>query len=367
MGLAYPPEVKLARRLLSKNSLNEPFDIRSLVEKFATITEKSIPIEGIDGICLHLKTPGKSPKIIVNSDSSRTRKNFTLAHELGHIIIPWHYGSIADKIEEDRSKFNTKYWELEREANRFASEVLMPFDWIYSLYQKNPDSEFLLREIQNCCDVSEMAAEIRLKNAIQEIEHILIPPERVLAQFAKTNSLAETQKDLTTESGLAEDRVAELMVRQFPSRIAYCIESDDIVIKTGGSPNSHPFTQWGNTKFEKKPYKYYKKYEVFSSKAYNTHWWDLEYDFEIDDDNREWREILDIIVNDVFPDNVVEYKRTINGKIAGAYSIWKQKKKGTITQFMADVIYRFNHPRFRNLLEHQDFLKFVKRRCGALG
>ena len=142
MRLAQSPEIKMAQKIIKRHSLKIPFDLDSLVKKYATVIYKSISVDGVDGVCLHLKTAGKTPTVIVNMDSARTRQKFTLAHELGHIIIPWHLGTFIDKVDENNVNSNMEYWVLEREANRFASELLMPFDWIYSLYQTNSDPHF---------------------------------------------------------------------------------------------------------------------------------------------------------------------------------------------------------------------------------
>lgn len=94
MGLVQFPEIKMARKVIQKHSLKVPFDLDSVVIQYAKIIYKPIPVDGVDGICLHLKTAGKTPTVIVNANSTRTRQKFTLAHELGHIIIPWHYGNV---------------------------------------------------------------------------------------------------------------------------------------------------------------------------------------------------------------------------------------------------------------------------------
>jgi len=161
---------------------------------------------------LHLKTAGKTPTVIVNADSARPRQKFTLAHELGHIIIPWHLGTFIDKVDENNVTSNTEYWVLEREANRFASEVLMPFDWIYSLYQENPDPHFLHWQIGAHCGVSDMAASIRIGKAIEEIEHILMPTDLILQLYRNLDDLAEVQNEIVNRTKLSPRRVAQQMV-----------------------------------------------------------------------------------------------------------------------------------------------------------
>jgi len=93
------PEVRIARRLVERLALTPPVNIKSLVRSYADLSFRHIPEPGVDGICLNLKVPGKRPKVVVNSGNPTTRKRFTLAHELGHILIPWHLGSIIDNLD----------------------------------------------------------------------------------------------------------------------------------------------------------------------------------------------------------------------------------------------------------------------------
>lgn len=70
---------------------------------------KDLKIDGVSFI-----TPEGTPVILVNNDRPNSRKNFTIAHELGHIIM--HFKSFID----------SEFRDVEDEANRFAAELLMP-------------------------------------------------------------------------------------------------------------------------------------------------------------------------------------------------------------------------------------------------
>ena len=367
MGLTHSPIVKMARRFIKKHSLEVPFDLDSLVGEYAEVIYKVIPIDGVDGICLNLKTAGKTPKVIVNANSPTTRQKFTLAHELGHIIIPWHYGTIIDEIEENIVTYNSRYWELESEANRFASEILMPFDWIFSLYKQNRDPLYLRYQICTYCGVSEIAADIRLQNAIAEIAYLLMPTDLILQLYNNSNDLAKTQKELVEITKFSQKRVAEFMVRELPGRVVYCIERGNKVIACGGSRASYPFYQFEGEDFINSPYTHFKSYAISRSGDINTHWWVLDSKFNIPDDDRNWREILDKIVSDISPtQGAKKFKASVNGIVSGAHGSWKQKKQGSdIDKFVENTIYRFNNPNFNNLAQHPDFLVFIKKRCEA--
>ncbi|MFD1851647.1 helix-turn-helix domain-containing protein [Oceanobacillus bengalensis] len=126
---------KLARQKigLSKNSNN---NFLFLLEKAgAFVFEKGI-VENIDAYSLW--TEDNRPYIILGSlKKSAVRRNFDLAHELGHLLL--HY-----KVEfamQDKKEYRT----LEDEANYFASEFLLPEDFFledckHIEKKSNPDS-----------------------------------------------------------------------------------------------------------------------------------------------------------------------------------------------------------------------------------
>jgi Zn-dependent peptidase ImmA (M78 family) len=94
---------------------NEPVrDICSLIENSGiVIVEIEYDIELFDGASFI--TDDGTPAIVINGRFGNDRKRFTLAHELGHIIMHLSRDFI---FSESRDK--------EDEANRFASEFLMP-------------------------------------------------------------------------------------------------------------------------------------------------------------------------------------------------------------------------------------------------
>lgn len=150
-------EERLAARLVRERGLTPPIDVERLARSFATVTNKQFPIS-IDGLCLDLNVKGKTPKIWVAEGLPRVRRRFTLAHEIGHIKIPWHTGTIVDEIDAPRSRERGKYQEMEAEANRFAAELLMPTDWVMETINRTPHLTDVMRIIVEVADVSYPAA-----------------------------------------------------------------------------------------------------------------------------------------------------------------------------------------------------------------
>ncbi|TPL67552.1 MULTISPECIES: ImmA/IrrE family metallo-endopeptidase [unclassified Mesorhizobium] len=79
-------------------------------------------------------TPDKfNGSILFNEASPRERRRFTIAHELGHFLIPSHVPSAEGRflcklqdMRELKGGESDRRLKMEVEANRFASQLLMP-------------------------------------------------------------------------------------------------------------------------------------------------------------------------------------------------------------------------------------------------
>lgn len=151
------PEERMAARLIDRLGASPPVNVEQICRGLAHLKFKRFPIE-VDGLCLDLKLSGKRPTIWVSSTISYVRKRFTIAHEIGHIIIPWHRGTIVDDIDAPSSSEQSKYRALEAEANRFAAELLMPSAWVIGIAERAEHAAGLMHTIHEVADVSQPAA-----------------------------------------------------------------------------------------------------------------------------------------------------------------------------------------------------------------
>jgi len=155
---------KRARRFFTVKNLTLPVDIENIVKDYADVEEDFIPCDG-DAICINNK--GR-PLIVLRKNVPDGRKRFTLAHELGHIQIPWHIGMLSCHTDEDDKIDLSNYYQMEREANIFAAELLMPQSWLKDLVdmKKDLDIKELLDIISEQAQVSFSAALYNLINVI---------------------------------------------------------------------------------------------------------------------------------------------------------------------------------------------------------
>jgi len=152
------PEEKMARRVLTIRNLLPPYDLDALATEYAELEYLSLPYE-VDGITIGIGSARK-PRILVNASAAATRRKFTLAHELGHILIPWHTGTIISHL--DPREVDVAYMQMEAEANRFAAELLMPSDWLTAQFKVACTVEAYFRTIQTTVGASRKATFYKL-------------------------------------------------------------------------------------------------------------------------------------------------------------------------------------------------------------
>lgn len=138
---------------------NIPIRIGDLAKSFGIDVKISTLDVGISGM-IHPDKGGY--KIVINKHEPEYRRRFTLAHELAHFIL--HRDLIGSGISDNvlyRSQLSDA---REAEANRLASDILMPVDKVNELR-----SELLVSKLADAVSllahrfkVSEEAMRIRL-------------------------------------------------------------------------------------------------------------------------------------------------------------------------------------------------------------
>lgn len=312
------PEEKIARKILSKHSLEIPFDLDKLVRNYANLIYKSIPISGVDGLSLNIKVVGKIPTVIINQNAPRTRQLFTLAHELGHLIIPWHCGIDIEDIDTVHSEWimDLKYREMEEEANRFAAEILMPQSCIEKLLLSDTTLASLHFQVCSLTGVSEQAAAIRLSQIL-------------------------------------------------PKNILYCAEADGIILYSGVSNSTMAKIPSKGT-FKVKEMFPDADYSCNSVKGARIHWWRLDEKKvnSSENDTRTWREILDTMTSHFNEKDRHKIKASINAKIAYVNGEIKRKTEPDVDSLYTECYYRLLHDdKLLFLVSHPDFKIFLSKKA----
>ncbi|MDD7303674.1 MAG: ImmA/IrrE family metallo-endopeptidase [Prevotellaceae bacterium] len=126
--------------------------------------------------------------IHMNTARGNTKDNrkgrFTLAHEFGHYFIDHHRHALkSGKMQPHLHRYipfgNNEEWEIEREADDFAAQLLMPLSQFREEFRGHPFSCELLREIADKYQVSFSAC------ALRYISLKLVPVMLVYAEEGK--------------------------------------------------------------------------------------------------------------------------------------------------------------------------------------
>jgi Zn-dependent peptidase ImmA (M78 family) len=163
------PQYALAKRkardLLEKAGINRaPVQ----VEKLAEIVGARVEYEAYDGeLSGMLLRRGKEAVIGVNLRHSPTRQRFSIAHEIGHMLL--HKTETFHLAERHQVKFRdlrsaTGQDSDEIEANQFAAELLMPEEFLARdiVEYFGDDPEIAVAGLAKKYQVSEQAMAIRL-------------------------------------------------------------------------------------------------------------------------------------------------------------------------------------------------------------
>lgn len=143
-----------ARKILAENFILEPpVDVYELARNYGIeIHEQHFPLE-FANVSGFINIEKGRPVMYVNASEPAARRKFTVAHELGHWIMH------EDKIRQDPQKailFRMAIGAankdpLEREANAFAAELLVPMEML----EKNKD-----KSISQLADIFQVSSDV---------------------------------------------------------------------------------------------------------------------------------------------------------------------------------------------------------------
>ena len=117
--------------------------------------------EAVSGLLVELED---GPLIAYNADHPSGRTRFTIAHELGHLLLDhldsFHVDLTVREGAEGRPGYDPS---KEKAANEFAAELLMPEPWVRERLSHEPDVPLKL-VANEVFEVSELAFGYRLMN-----------------------------------------------------------------------------------------------------------------------------------------------------------------------------------------------------------
>lgn len=164
---------ELAIDLLKKhNIVSAPVPVERITKAFGAQVKYSLLDDELSGMA-YIKD--EIPIIGINALHHPNRQRFTLAHELGHLIL--HKTKITKEIHVDKkssvlmrsSSSSASGNKMEVEANRFAAEILMPESFLKKSlkgksFDLNNDDDIVVNLLAREYKVSVAAMRFRLEN-----------------------------------------------------------------------------------------------------------------------------------------------------------------------------------------------------------
>lgn len=148
----------LRTRRMWKEGSYSPIDIFAIVNRWKEnkITIVKYPMSSrISGMCTK---EGQDYIICINSNTSYGRQRFTLAHELYHVLYEDNFKQVICEIGVNNEKTTS-----EKEADIFASYLLMPYDALYDIAnEQNTLNLEKIIEIEQYFQISHQAMLYRL-------------------------------------------------------------------------------------------------------------------------------------------------------------------------------------------------------------
>lgn len=182
------PELR-AKALLKLVEARQPVQLPELAEKIG-LRIQHVPSTGFDGALVRIANRPRGV-ITVRQSMEESRKRFTIAHEIGHFVLPGHDDEsrvcgeeeIEAPADEANDEVNKEDTDLEKAANNFAAELLMPAPVIRRLVMKCGISIDTCEFVSDLFQVSLTAAAARCVEETQFLEPALVVSKNGIAKY----------------------------------------------------------------------------------------------------------------------------------------------------------------------------------------
>jgi Zn-dependent peptidase ImmA (M78 family) len=160
--------------------------------------------------------------IVVNRRSPPQRRRFTVGHELGHFLNPWHKPTAATGFECTRADMIVTsgvsgHLKQEAEANRFAIALLAPARRLASYLMRPADLEAVLA----------LATDLDISKAAAVRRYVAIHDETLAVVFSRNDLVlyVDRQKEFPSLSIRQGDRLP-LVVAEDDAALSWWEEAD---------------------------------------------------------------------------------------------------------------------------------------------
>jgi len=165
-----------------------PVSVEEIAEAVGIEELREVDSENFEGLLV--TDAGKTKGAIAYAKSSgRERRRFTIAHEIGHFLIPTH-GANAQCAKADLGvvKSADSRKSKEAEANRFAASLLMPRKLYLAGMRRlgAPETDHILK-LASRYEVSKEAAARRFAELSEHVCAVIFSHQGVVRSFSKSD------------------------------------------------------------------------------------------------------------------------------------------------------------------------------------
>jgi hypothetical protein len=220
------PEARYAELFSAEHGLTPPIDIEEVLSPYADIELDDLP--GTADAVL-LRRESRKSLIVVSRKLTASRFRFTLTHELGHLVLPWQVGSAFCHPNATYVTSRNLHQEVEAQANRFATELLIPRDWaLAELGKRGDDLAERIVNIAQKAGVSPITASLTLGSCFPFPAATCIVDSAGNAQYSTATSDLPIKKDVRWWSELSTQRIGAVVTsKKFGRYLLFAITFDD--------------------------------------------------------------------------------------------------------------------------------------------
>lgn len=193
--------IKLADAVLKQlPETDHPVPVREIAAAIDIVEIREELLDGLEG-GLIVPEDKSNGAILVRRDRHEARKRYTIAHELGHYVNPYHKSNSREgfrcgpkDMSRDRFDPNDKAAKMEVQANQFAGELLMPRREVakFLLRTGAPDIGSIIEMAERRFDVSREAAARRYVAQLDEPAAIVFSHKGRIRYVKPNNSFPRT-------------------------------------------------------------------------------------------------------------------------------------------------------------------------------
>ncbi|WP_226052966.1 ImmA/IrrE family metallo-endopeptidase [Dickeya chrysanthemi] len=148
------------KKIILKHQFSAPIKLGEIAKDFGLVVKIATLPADISG---EIKEINNTVIIKVNRHDVKARRRYTLAHEIAHFLLHRHL--LGQGISDDILYRSSQSDEIEAEANRLASDIIMPMKLVEEIIKKHykgkKDAE-LYEATAEELEVSTTALKIRL-------------------------------------------------------------------------------------------------------------------------------------------------------------------------------------------------------------